>query len=218
MTTDNGTNRTFDTGATRDTAQDKLEYMGFLSPIVLQRFAQYMHKNRHMRDGSLRDSNNWQKGIPLDVYEQSLGRHFVDFWLHHRGWGHMAEEADFETVLTAIMFNTMGYLHELLKQRIGRPLAELLLVADNYTVHDVPCGRGRVPHDAHFWESASEVYHCEGFKAEEPADVLSEAVSQGFPQTLAETCDCPEPCITRPVWQSPPGPKWGGSEGTGAGE
>lgn len=101
--------RTFDTGATRDTDADKFDYEGFLSPGVLRRFAEYMHKNRIQVDGSLRDSDNWQKGIPQDAYMKSAWRHFMEWWAAHRN-GFTDEEA-----LCALLFNVMGYLHEALK-------------------------------------------------------------------------------------------------------
>ena len=102
--------RTFATGATRDTAQGKLDYEGFLNPLVLRRYAEFMHKNRVQPDGSYRDSDNWQLGIPKEAYMKSLFRHFMDVWLIHRGGTEMNQEA-----LCAIMFNAMGYLLEVLK-------------------------------------------------------------------------------------------------------
>lgn len=106
--------RQFTTGATRDTDKDKLDFEGFLSPAVLQRYAEFMHKNRVQADGNLRGSDNWQKGIPKDAYMKSLTRHFMDVWLSHRG-----EEGrdDIETALCAVMFNSMGLLFELLKEK-----------------------------------------------------------------------------------------------------
>lgn len=104
--------RTFDTGATRDNDDTKLDYEGFLSPIVLERFAQYMHKNRVQADGKLRASDNWQKGIPKDQYMKSAYRHFMDVWLNHR---HHSAREDMETSICALMFNIMGYLHEELR-------------------------------------------------------------------------------------------------------
>lgn len=68
--------RTFDTGATRDTDEGKLDFEGFLSPLALERFAEYMNKHRQQSDGSLRDSDNWQKGIPVKQYMKSMWRHF----------------------------------------------------------------------------------------------------------------------------------------------
>ena len=38
--------RQFNTGATRDTDEDKYDYEGFYSPLVMERFAQYMNKHR----------------------------------------------------------------------------------------------------------------------------------------------------------------------------
>lgn len=105
--------RTFDTGASRDGDKGKLDYEGFLSPLVLERYAQYMHDNRRLSDGSLRDSDNWQRGFPRDVYMQSAWRHFMDWWAAHRG----LPSHCIETALCALMFNLMGYLHEILVAR-----------------------------------------------------------------------------------------------------
>ncbi len=114
LLSDDGVIRQFATGATRDTTSDKLEYAGFLHPIVLHRFAQYMHQHRIQSDGSLRASDNWQKGIPIDVYEQSLMRHFIDVWLHLRGYGKLATSG-YEDALCGLFFNTQGLLFEELK-------------------------------------------------------------------------------------------------------
>ena len=106
--------RSFESGATRDSEGDKLDYEGFISPLVLRRYAQYMHGHRRQVDGSLRDSDNWQKGIPRDVYMKSLIRHTFDLWLFHRGW---TVKETLENLLCAIMFNAMGFLHELLRRQ-----------------------------------------------------------------------------------------------------
>ncbi len=103
--------RTFDTGATRDTEDGKLDYEGFLSPLALQRYAEYMHEHRVQKDGTLRDADNWQAGIPLDVYAKSEWRHHMEFWSLHRGVG----EGDIEASICATIFNLFGYLHEVLK-------------------------------------------------------------------------------------------------------
>jgi hypothetical protein len=119
MTTkDDGVLRGFDTGATRDTAEGKLDYEGFLSPAVLQQFARYMNMNRLQSDGKLRDSDNWQKGIPMDVYMKSGYRHFFEWWNIHRRWdkGSRREDIDLVAGITGLMFNCMGYLHEWLKE------------------------------------------------------------------------------------------------------
>jgi hypothetical protein len=103
--------RVFETGANRDTDEGKLDFEGFLSPLVLERYAQYMHKNRKLKDGSLRDSDNWQKGIPIPVYMKSAWRHFFAVWKSYR-IGNISSED-----LCALMFNIMGMLHELLKDK-----------------------------------------------------------------------------------------------------
>ena len=108
--------RNFESGATRDSEGDKLDYEGFLSPLVLRRYAEYMHGHRRQADGSLRDPDNWQKGIPWGVYIKSLVRHTFDLWGLHR---EESEDKDaFGNLLCAIMFNSMGLLYEL--QRKGK--------------------------------------------------------------------------------------------------
>ena len=121
--------RKFESGAMRDTDDGKLDYEGFLSPLVLERYAQYLHKNRRMKDGSLRDSDNWQAGIPLSVYMKSLWRHLMDMWKRHRG-SILAKESSYadreeqEDAICAVLFNASGYLHELLKHPLYLAPAE----------------------------------------------------------------------------------------------
>ncbi len=47
--------RLFETGATRDTNEGKIEYARFLSPAAIKRYCQYMHEHRKQSDGALRD-------------------------------------------------------------------------------------------------------------------------------------------------------------------
>jgi hypothetical protein len=109
--------RQFTTGATRDSDTDKYDYEGFLSPLVLERYGEYMHKHRKQADGKLRDSDNWQKGIPKDAYMKSGWRHFMDWWKEHRK---IASREGLEDALCALLFNVMGYLHETIKERLER--------------------------------------------------------------------------------------------------
>lgn len=112
--------RKFETGATRDVDTGKYAVYDFISPLVLRRFCQYMHKHRFQRDGTIRAGDNWQKGIPLPVYLDSLERHNLDLWLMTRGFlpiTPLAEDEDIEDVCCAIMFNIQGYLFETLKAR-----------------------------------------------------------------------------------------------------
>ncbi len=105
--------RTFSTGATRSDNEDRLDYEGFFSPLVFERFGQYMHEHRKQADGKLRDSDNWQKGIPINVYMKSMWRHFVEVWkLRRQGW---LRSPPLENALCALLFNVMGMLHEILK-------------------------------------------------------------------------------------------------------
>lgn len=110
--------RQFSSGATRDQDAGKFDYEGFLSPLVLNRYAEYMHGHRKQPDGQLRDSDNWQKGIPLDAYMKSGWRHFMDVWSEHRGY---STAEGLETALCATLFNLSGYLHEVLKAKHGEP-------------------------------------------------------------------------------------------------
>ena len=104
--------RKFKSGATRDEDLTKLDYEGFISPIVLQRYAQYMQKHRIQKDKKIRASDNWQLGIPADAYVKSLIRHTMDVWLEHRGYD---SRDGIEDALCGVMFNAMGYLFELLQ-------------------------------------------------------------------------------------------------------
>jgi len=119
--------RKFDTGATRDTDIGKNDYEGFYSPLVIEAFGDYMNKHRIQADGQLRDSDNWQKGIPKDAYIKSLWRHFLDMWFIHRGYKRIdkqtGQELTMKEVLCAILFNVQGYLYEVLKKD-DRPFIE----------------------------------------------------------------------------------------------
>ena len=113
ITTETAGIRQFPTGATRNNDPDRLDFEGFLCPLVIESYAKYLHKNRLQADGQLRDSDNWQKGISKKVYMKSKWRHFWMTWKLHR---HPKTKAEIIESLCAEMFNTMGYLHELLKE------------------------------------------------------------------------------------------------------
>ena len=106
----------FETGANRDAEGEKLDYEGFFSPLVLERFAQYMHACRKLPDGTIRDSDNWQLGIPKWRYVKSLVRHTFDLWLHWRRTGLVNQ-----TLVCASLFNAMGLLHESLRDPAPTP-------------------------------------------------------------------------------------------------
>lgn len=106
--------RRFESGATRDINDNKLDFEGALSPLVIKRFAEYMEQHRVQPDGSIRSADNWQKGIPLKSYMESGWRHFFDWWSDHRGCG---SREGLEDALCGLLFNVMGYLHETLKAK-----------------------------------------------------------------------------------------------------
>lgn len=110
--------RKFDTGATRDSDVGKNDYEGFIDPLVIEAYGNYMTKNRVQADGKIRDSDNWQKGMTKQVYMKSLWRHFLDLWCIHRGhkrYDKAGNEITVKEACSAIMFNVMGYLHEDIK-------------------------------------------------------------------------------------------------------
>ena len=120
--------RTFETGAIRNLEHNKLDYEGFLSPLAVEAFAKYMHHHRKLPDGSMRSSDNWQKGMPLDCYMKSAWRHFFDWWKLHRGLKATDENGNpvtIEEMLCALLFNVQGYLHELKKKELCRAAREV---------------------------------------------------------------------------------------------
>lgn len=108
------TMRNYKSGATRDDDSNKLSYEGFYSPIVMKRFAEYMHENQTQADGKKRSADNWQKGIPKQDYIDSGYRHFIDWCLEHDGF---ESREGLEKALCGILFNVQGYLFEILKER-----------------------------------------------------------------------------------------------------
>jgi len=107
----------FETGATRSEDVVRDDPDGYLSPLFLDMYNRYMTKHRVQADGAVRDSDNWQKGIPLARYMKGLWRHFFHMWTRHRGWkvtDPMAAE-DIEEDMAAMFFNLQGYAHEYLK-------------------------------------------------------------------------------------------------------
>jgi hypothetical protein len=105
--------REFSTGATRNVDEGRIDPEGFMSPTVVRSYSEYMNKNRVQADGTVRSSDNWQKGIPMDAYMKSMFRHFLEVWEMHRGT--FSAEQQIEN-LNALLFNVMGYQHELLKE------------------------------------------------------------------------------------------------------
>lgn len=122
--------REFASGATRETDDYKLDYEGFISPLVTLRYAQYMDRHRIQPDGKLRGSDDWQRGIPLESYAKSLVRHVETLKLHHRGYSEYTYEP-LEDALCAIIFNASGYLLEVLLGQNSIPAASVAAFASS---------------------------------------------------------------------------------------
>jgi hypothetical protein len=52
--------RQFPTGATRNLSTTKVNPAKCLSPLVIQRYAEYMRDMRRQSDGTLRADDNWK--------------------------------------------------------------------------------------------------------------------------------------------------------------
>lgn len=91
-----------------------------ISALVLEEYAGYLNKHRVMTDGTLRESDNWKKGIPDSVYAKSLYRHLLAALKDHQGL-QVADnhgKVTLEDSLCGIIFNAMGWLHEILKAEL----------------------------------------------------------------------------------------------------
>ena len=116
-TQDNGTLRTFASGATRDTGENKIEPWGFTSELAELAYSEYMLKHQTQSDGAKRESDNWKKGIPLDAFYHSLSRHILDLRLIWNGHDEHSRTPSLIEALCAIKFNVDGLLHELVKEQ-----------------------------------------------------------------------------------------------------
>src|SRR3990167_2853168 len=110
--------RQFKSGATRDTDDGKLDWEGFISPVAMRRFAEYMDGHRVQADGSLRDSDNWQAGFPRGQTMKSLVRHAWDLWYE---WRRGKDEVVMVDLLCAVIFNAQSLLLEI---TLGRDVEE----------------------------------------------------------------------------------------------
>jgi len=113
--------RQFETGATRDLDENKLDFEACNCPLVEERFAEFMLACSYLPDGTRRSDDNWQLGIPITSYMKSMMRHIHDVWKLHRGYKvfdrKTKKPVDMEIALCALRFNVNGYLHEVLKKK-----------------------------------------------------------------------------------------------------
>lgn len=120
--------RTFDTGATRSALGNKLEYDGYLNPLVLKRFAEYMKKHQTQENGEQRAADNWQRNIPMKDLHDSKKRHDMDVWLYVKGYPEEATET-LEESLCAAIFGNMAMLKQVMEQS-GRGLGGMCQVLE----------------------------------------------------------------------------------------
>lgn len=115
--------RQFSTGATRNLSTTKVNPAKCLSPLVIQRYSEYMRDMRRQSDGTLRADDNWKKGMTLESFMESGQRHNLHWWMIDSGVPYVSEDdghsIDIEEACCALMFNVMGYLHETIKTRTG---------------------------------------------------------------------------------------------------
>lgn len=131
--------RKFDSGATRNSDHGKYDYEAFLCPAVLERYAEFMHKHRHLEDGTLRDGDNWQKGIPMDQLVKSLTRHAMDIRLHQRGFADKAVEP-LDDSICAVIFNCMAMLRHLITAKTDQFAPSIIGGYDEYIGVDLAKG------------------------------------------------------------------------------
>lgn len=118
MVADNGTLRTFPSGATRDTSANKPDYARYESAAVVREFGKYMLKHQTQSDGQWRPGDNWKKGFGMDVLISSGDRHWQDIK------GVVTEPALWQGVdliesLCAMRFNINAMLLEAVRARNG---------------------------------------------------------------------------------------------------
>ena len=111
VTVDTGQVRTFATGAVRGTQQGKLDYEGYFTHRFFEGYGDYMERNSHLPDGTVRDSDNWQKGFPIESFVKSGWRHMVGWWK-----GHRTGKPDLDACY-GVVFNAIGYIDQTLKEQ-----------------------------------------------------------------------------------------------------
>ena len=99
----------FETGAVRDSQDDKEDYIESISWLTMRRYAFYMKKNE-----TKYGRGNWKKGIPQSSYEQSLLRHIQKYLANKYDDAYLEPNEDH---LSAALFNLQGLIHEQEKEK-----------------------------------------------------------------------------------------------------
>lgn len=113
--------RQFKTGANRNSSNGKLDFARFLDPKVIESYAKYLLKHSHLEDGTLRDPDNWKKGMPTQTYMDGLWRHMMDVWMIHE-YGESIRPENGENVgvdeaLNGVIFNAMGFMFNVINKK-----------------------------------------------------------------------------------------------------
>lgn len=113
------------TGATRSDNSTKPDYRGFISPLAIMMFGEYMLRHQIQADGKPRASDNWKKGLPIERYVESKVRHDVAFW---RLWEALLKDPtnealrlELEEEISACYFNVQGFMHEWMRAKTPLP-------------------------------------------------------------------------------------------------
>lgn len=87
-----------DSGMYRENKSERLNYLSYITPEVLERYA------KHMKIGEIKHGRGNFKmgGYPMEEYLESLMRHLIALWSGDGTEDHAS----------AIMFNIIGYMHE----------------------------------------------------------------------------------------------------------
>lgn len=114
----------FKTGATKSPSTERWAPARFTSAIVLNRYYEFMHKNRFQKDGTVREPDNWKLGIPSKNYFASLDRHFHEAKLmwefpETTHYNDASQKLEWEDTLCAILFNVMGLLFNVLTGKLA---------------------------------------------------------------------------------------------------
>ena len=98
--------RKFDTWASRDLANGKLERSNYSHPLCDYSFANYM-KSKQIIGGEYRRWDNWQKWMPSDVLFESLIRHTNELRLLYKWYRLFETKTDWVIDMIILPKNTV---------------------------------------------------------------------------------------------------------------
>ena len=104
ITRDSGKREDFDSGMTRDTEDDKIDYSRVFDGPMLQRWAELLTRGAKKYPNTLDGKPNWMKAnseAELRRFKRSAFRHFVQ----------LLQGDETEDHAAAVVFNLNGYLY-----------------------------------------------------------------------------------------------------------